>query len=316
MNAPALGGAIAYRHLLVPVDGTDGATAVVIAAVDLALMVGARVTFMALHNAADGANASPARRVHVARERLSKAEAVARAQGVPCASADARGAVPADALPDAARDAGCDLVFVHADAGDGAAPAALARAGIPALTLPAPAPVRSPAIRIVLDDHRALAAVLHAWLDLLDGADGAPAASRMRPFVRYVETFHALHHDPLEETLLFGRLRERTSTLDAELDELERQHERAAQRADALAAALDRYAAGGGLAPLARQVTEYAQGVWEQVGREEGVILPAARRYLTGADWADVDAAFSAAAAARPCDAWADMTRAMPRRDN
>jgi hemerythrin-like domain-containing protein len=33
--------------------------------------------------------------------------------------------------------------------------------------------------------------------------------------------------------------------------------------------------------------------MWEHLGREEGVILPAAQRYLTDEDWAEIDAAFA-----------------------
>ena len=36
----------------------------------------------------------------------------------------------------------------------------------------------------------------------------------------------------------------------------------------------------------------YASFLWDHMGREEGVILPAAQRHLNDADWADIDAAF------------------------
>ena len=47
------------------------------------------------------------------------------------------------------------------------------------------------------------------------------------------------------------------------------------------------------VAALERAVTQYTTFVWEHLGREEGVILPAAERHLTAADWADINAAFS-----------------------
>ena len=37
----------------------------------------------------------------------------------------------------------------------------------------------------------------------------------------------------------------------------------------------------------------YTAFQWEHLGREEGVVLPAARRHLTEADWRAIDAAFS-----------------------
>jgi hemerythrin-like domain-containing protein len=39
-------------------------------------------------------------------------------------------------------------------------------------------------------------------------------------------------------------------------------------------------------------VKAYASFLWDHMGREEGVILPAAQRHLNDADWAEIDAAF------------------------
>ena len=41
-----------------------------------------------------------------------------------------------------------------------------------------------------------------------------------------------------------------------------------------------------------------AQFIWEHLGREEGVILPAARRYLSDADWQDIGVTLGIAAPA------------------
>ena len=46
----------------------------------------------------------------------------------------------------------------------------------------------------------------------------------MRAIVRYVRQFPLELHHPKEEEQLFRRLRERTASCNAELDELERQH--------------------------------------------------------------------------------------------
>ena len=43
---------------------------------------------------------------------------------------------------------------------------------------------------------------------------------------------------------------------------------------------------------LDEAVRGYASFMWDHLGREEGVILPAARRYLTEDDWSAIDAAF------------------------
>ena len=43
---------------------------------------------------------------------------------------------------------------------------------------------------------------------------------------------------------------------------------------------------------LERSVQRYADFHWEHMGREEGVILPAAQQYLTAQDWESINGAF------------------------
>ena len=114
-----------YRHLLVPVDDTDLSIEVVGNAVALARTIGARITFF--HAVADAARslrgdaevlrADRARRIRV---RLSRQGARAAGQGrgrgararravrvAPCVSDR-----PAQAIVEAARAGGCDLIFM------------------------------------------------------------------------------------------------------------------------------------------------------------------------------------------------------------
>jgi hypothetical protein len=105
------------------------------------------------------------------------------------------------------------------------------------------------AIAIIRDEHRSLATVLHAGMHVLAvarSAGDAPDAVLMRAIVGYLERFRVAQHHPKEEDYLFRRLRARTPSFDAELDELERQHERdrllvaaIAGRVEALSAAAD-----------------------------------------------------------------------------
>ena len=80
--------------------------------------------------------------------------------------------------------------------------------------------------------------------------------------------------------------------MNAELDELQRQHARDRQRVadmaaqvEALASALRRGCGSARREQLDDAVRSYASFVWEHLGREEGVILPAAQRHLRQADW-------------------------------
>ena len=314
-----------YRHLLVPVDDTDLSVAVVGDAVALARPLGARITFF---HAVGDASASLRGDAEVlrltardeyeyaylgkAQELLAKATAAARALGVPC---DARHVVsdrPAQAIVAAAHEDGCDLIFMASHGRHGKLGMALVsgmlevlmNARLPVLVSsigePA-APAR--AIGIIRDEHRSLAAVMHAWMHALAAARRAGAGADpalMRAIVHYVRQFPVELHHPKEEEQLFRRLRERTTSCHAELDELERQHERDHQLVSGLEAQVEIVATAEGAARaratlvLEEAVTDYAGFLWDHLGREEGVILPAAQRFLLAEDRAAIDQAFAA----------------------
>ncbi|CAM4194640.1 universal stress protein [Roseateles saccharophilus] len=313
-----------YRHLLVPIDATDLAVELIGHAVALARPLGARITFF--HAVGDAAaslrgeaellrlTAPEAYEFTVlgkARELLSKAEAAARAQGVPCESRHAMSDHPARAIIEAARAAGCDLVFMASHGHHGKLGMAFAsetlevlmNSGLPVLvSSTGDRPPAARAIAIIRDEHRSLAAVMHAWMHVLaQAASGGdmPDLALMRAMLRYLRDFPAALHHPKEESQLFQRLRARTDACDAELAELERQHLRDGQwlatlerGVEALAEA-DAAARAEVLAQLGRDVEAYARFLWDHMGREEGVILPAAQAHLLAEDWQAIDAAFA-----------------------
>jgi len=308
-----------YRHLLVPVDGTDLSTETVSNAVEFARSLGARITFFHAqpnHAAPLSGEAevvrltSPAEFLYAyegrARELLAKAESAARALGVPCASTTTVNDSPYRAIIAAAREAGCDLIYMASHGRRSSLGMmlgsqtlkVLVNAGMPVLVAATSnPPATSQAIGIIRDEHRSLAAVLHAWLHLL-GSDedprDVPRNGLMRAMVHYIKAFPVTLHHPKEEEYLFRKLRERTSQCNAELDELERQHARDHQLVDELAETVERHLADrADVAAVKEAVSRYALFIWEHMGREEGVILPAAQRFLTPADWDEINAAFS-----------------------
>jgi len=315
-----------YRHLLVPIDDTDLSIDVIGNAVGLARAVGARITFF--HAVADPSHSvgNDAELLRVtahddyayayggkARELLAKAEAAARAWGVPCTSLQRPGDKPATAIIEAARETGCDLIFMASHGHRGRLGMALAsetllvlmNAGLPVLVSATGQPKpRAHAIGIIRDEHRSLAAVMHAWMQALAAArrDGVGAdVERMRAIVRYIRDFPMTLHHPKEEQHLFKHLRERTDAFDAELDELHRQHERDEQyvaelaaQVEALAHCDDNAAAAAATRTLDDAVQAYARFLWDHLGREEGVILPAAQQHLSDSDWIEIDRAFQA----------------------
>jgi hemerythrin-like domain-containing protein/nucleotide-binding universal stress UspA family protein len=308
-----------YRHLLVPVDGTDLSTETVGRAVEFAFALGARVTFFharpdhsaSLFGESDIVRlAAPADYAYAyegrSREFLSKAESAARARGVPCESISAISDTPYLAIIGAARDAGCDLIFMASHGRrtnlgmmlGSQTLKVLVNAGIPVLVSATANPTTaSRVIGTIRDEHRSLAAVLHAWMHLIAQARRqgvSPDPALMRAIVRYLRMFPVALHHPKEDEFLFRRLRERTSEAGAELDELERQHARDERLVEELAAMVERLAEGReDLAKVEDAVSGYARFLWEHLGREEGVILPLAERCLTDTDWAEIDAAFA-----------------------
>jgi hemerythrin-like domain-containing protein len=304
-----------YRHFLVPVGGTDAAIAAIGHALEFARSIGARVTFFHACRASDHQGDEASAESCVA-EWFAKAEAAARAQGVPCATTSRTEADSGDltfqTFADAARVHGCDLICASQDAPwlgcspDAGSPDAgepFAVCGIPVLMCTVqPHRTTDLAIGALLAGHRAISAELRVMLDHVHAvvSRGAPFdAIAVRSNAVALRNVLALRQRPGEGGRLFSRLRERTSTLDAELAELERQHQHEIRLIDELidnAAAI----AEGGLSParFEQPLRACAQFIWEHLGREEGVILPAARRYLSDADWRDIGVTLGIAAPA------------------
>ncbi|WP_175913344.1 universal stress protein [Burkholderia metallica] len=290
-----------YRHLLVTVDGSPGGIDAIGHALELARAVGARVTFM-LCGAAPDSRLSGARRP----EHGAKVEAAARAQGLShvIAGAGHPGAGhpgAGDAAPGAlAAELGCDLIGVAALPPDADAAARaqrqdlLATSGVPVLVCTCRrSPAEARVMARCLDAHRAVGALLHVLT-----ACGAQRTTDAGPAARQRQAADAQHAlaslaalqrarvATAAEARLFAALRVRAECVAAELDELDRQRQRDAQALDALA----RIAADGlPSAAFDAALARYAHGAFEQMGRMEGVIFPAARRYLADADWAGLD---------------------------
>lgn len=317
-----------YRHLLVTVDGAPGGIDAIGHALELARAVGARVTFLLV-------GAAPASRLSGARlpEHGAKVEAAARAQGLSHAIAGA--GLPGaghpgagDAAPGAlAAELGCDLIGVAALPHDADAAACaqrrhlLATSGVPVLVCTSRrTPAEARVMARCLDAHRAVGELLHALMAFGVDADArqqrqasdaqrglmATDAHADVPLRRSADAQRALASlaalqrarvGTAAEAQLFAALRVRAECVAAELDELDRQRQRDAQALDAL----ERIAADGlPSAAFDAALARYAHGAFEQMGRMEGVIFPAARRYLGDADWAGLDDPLADGAAATP----------------
>lgn len=83
------------------------------------------------------------------------------------------------------------------------------------------------AVRLILDEHKQLSAVIHGMLGfvrLIDKGEKAPGLMVFRAMLYYIREYPEQVHHPKEDQYLFARLRDRTSKLDETLAELESQH--------------------------------------------------------------------------------------------
>ncbi|MHA7388227.1 hemerythrin domain-containing protein, partial [Burkholderia pseudomallei] len=152
------------------------------------------------------------------------------------------------------------------------------------------------AIAALYAAHREAAGALGAWLAQLRAAI---AAGRALDADAAHAIANGLSHlrdgrQPKAARRLYAALRGATGALDAELGELERQRLRNARMLSGLLEAI--HAGIAREAPpvrLEHALSAYAQCVCEHAGRGEGVIVPAAQRYLADDDWRAIDASLA-----------------------
>ena len=306
-----------YKHLLVPIDGSPLASLNVEQAVALARDNGARITF--LHVRADfgrtgeGALLATMDPGNFARAMsgssnawLARAAAAAQAAKVPCNVESRVGDRPHEAIHATALERGCDLIVMasHGRAGlRGRFAQSVTAKLLEVTTLQVlvtrveanvPLTPEQRALAVIRDEHRSLAAVIHAMQGAL--AEGSPPVGfkMMRAAVYYLREFpERLHHRREEETL-FNLLRQRAPASQGSIAALELQHRDGSAAFARLEAALAAFEESGttGQAAFAAELERYAQQQWTHMGQEETEILPMASEHLTEADWQAIASAF------------------------
>ncbi len=155
------------------------------------------------------------------------------------------------------------------------------------------------AMRIIHEEHRALAAMLES-LRLIGerfgkGGRTAEDIHLMRAILFYIDEFPERMHHVKETEVLFPRLRERAPEAAHVLDHLDAQHERGEDSIRELEHLLLAYEQLGEprlqdfLDALRRYVTFYT----EHMELEEAEMLPLAERKLSEDDWQAVNLAFA-----------------------
>jgi hemerythrin-like domain-containing protein len=161
------------------------------------------------------------------------------------------------------------------------------------------APMRHATLDILHDEHQALAAMLRSLSLLLVQArreNQMPDFDVLRAMVFYVDEFPEKLHHRKESELLFPKIRQRCPELSATLDRLDREHAVGEKAIRDLQRALLAFEVLGDSRRVAFEeaVEQYIRFYLDHMGVEETEILPAARRVLDAADWAELDAAFLA----------------------
>lgn len=153
------------------------------------------------------------------------------------------------------------------------------------------------ALRIIEDEHRSLAAVLHGMLHMVReirdrGAE--PSFEALGAMIYYIDAFPERFHHPKEDGYLFRVLRARHPKAGALLDRLEEEHRLGAHKIRTLEQALARYQSGGNreFAQFAAAVDDYAEFHWKHMRTEESEVMPLAKERLTAEDWMEIDKAF------------------------
>ena len=156
-----------------------------------------------------------------------------------------------------------------------------------------------PTIRIIREEHSALAAMLRSILLLLAEhrrQGTTPDLTALRAMVFYVDEFPEKRHHRKESELLFPKLRARSPLMRPVLDRLDQDHFRGEHNIRELEHALLGFEMLGEprRAAFEQAAERYVNFYLEHMRVEEREILPLAEKVLLPEDWAQLDAAFSA----------------------
>lgn len=159
--------------------------------------------------------------------------------------------------------------------------------------------MNTPSLRIIHDEHRALAAMLSSLRALAQGYESGrlkPDFNLLSSMVDYIEQVPEKVHHPKETDHLFTRLRLRCPEAAPVLDALDDDHRHGHARIEILRAALNRYEREGeaGFALFHESLRHYLDQEWRHMNTEEKQVFPLAQSHLTADDWREIDAVFLA----------------------
>ncbi len=153
-------------------------------------------------------------------------------------------------------------------------------------------------LRTIHDEHTALAAVLRSLTLLLDRGPGDEPEQFfdvMRAMLFYIDEFPERQHHPKESRLLFPRVGQLAPETLSTIEQLDRDHAAGEYKVRELQHLLLAWELMGDdrQDAFARAARGYRDFYLEHMRLEETIVMPAAKKHLTDADWKALDAAFS-----------------------
>ena len=158
------------------------------------------------------------------------------------------------------------------------------------------------ALRVIRDEHASLAAMLKLLLQMVNrGPDPEGRGQHHRYFdvlramLFYIDEFPETLHHPKETALLFPRLAKAAPETAATIAQLDRDHHAGASQVRELMHQLMtwEYLGETRRAAFETAAKAYVDFYLEHMRLEEEIILPAAERALSHADWHALNAAFA-----------------------
>lgn len=153
------------------------------------------------------------------------------------------------------------------------------------------------AVQVILNEHGQLSAIIGGMLRFVERIEDGkqiPGLVVLRAMLYYIREYPEQVHHPKEDRYLFPPLSGRSLELDAVIDKLKSEHAEDERLVRTLEDALTRYELKGEpVFPLLRDcVRAFADFHFNHMRLEEEVILPAAQRLLSKAEWEEIDAGF------------------------
>jgi hemerythrin-like domain-containing protein len=153
------------------------------------------------------------------------------------------------------------------------------------------------ALKIILDEHAAVAAILRSLEPLvIQGPGDEPERffDVLRAMLFYIDEFPEKRHHPKESNLLFPKILRRAPELLSCIHKLESDHLQGEHRIRELQRHLLAWELLGDSrrAAFVEHLQDYVSFYLEHMRMEETQVLPVARRVLDASDWAELDRAF------------------------